>query len=247
MTFQPPPGPGYIAGPNSPAMNPYPSPYPPVGQGSPYGPGPTAYPAPGPSPYPAPGPSTQWNYGLPAPNPHAYTPWLTRVLASVIDQIPMFVIFLVGYGVIAGITIAATSGSSSGDEPSGGAVAAIVLAFLVLMAVTFAFPVWNFGYRQGKTGQSIGKQVMKFKVISEKTGQPIGFGLSLLRQIVHIVDGFFYIGYLMPLWDGKRQTIADKIMTTVCVPPPPPTPAPPAYPGYPGPQGGLNPYPGPPR
>jgi len=26
------------------------------------------------------------------------------------------------------------------------------------------------------------------------------------------------IGYLFPLWDAKRQTIADKIMTTVCLP-----------------------------
>ena len=27
-----------------------------------------------------------------------------------------------------------------------------------------------------------------------------------------------YIGYLFPLWDAKRQTLADKIMTTVCLP-----------------------------
>ena len=78
---------------------------------------------------------------------------------------------------------------------------------------------WNFGYRQGKTGQSIGKSVMKFKVISEKTWQPIGFWLSLVRQIAHNVDQLIcYIGYLFPLWDDKRQTIADKLMNTVCLP-----------------------------
>jgi len=26
------------------------------------------------------------------------------------------------------------------------------------------------------------------------------------------------VGYLFPLWDAKRQTFADKIMTTVCLP-----------------------------
>jgi len=35
----------------------------------------------------------------------------------------------------------------------------------------------------------------------------------------HIIDGLICnIGYLFPLWDAKRQTIADKIMSTVCFP-----------------------------
>ncbi len=79
--------------------------------------------------------------------------------------------------------------------------------------------LWNYGYRQGTTGSSIGKSIMKFKVVSEKTGQPIGFGLSIVRQVAHFVDAIIcYIGYLFPLWDAKRQTLADKIMTTVCLP-----------------------------
>ena len=40
------------------------------------------------------------------------------------------------------------------------------------------------GYRQGTTGSSIGKSVMKFKVISEKTGQPIGLGMSIVRELI---------------------------------------------------------------
>ena len=247
MTFQPPPGPGYIAGPNTPGMNPYPSPYPTAAQGSPYSAGPTGYPPAGPSPYPAPGPSPQWNYGQPATNPNAYTPGLDRVLASVIDQIPFLVIFFVGYGVLMGIAAAVASSADSSGEPSGGAVAFLVLGMFVLFAATLAFPVWNFGYRQGKTGQSLGKQVMKFKVISEKTGQPIGFGMSLVRQLAHVLDSFFYIGYLMPLWDGKRQTIADKMLTTVCVPAPVSAATPPSPTSFPGPQGGPNPYAFPPR
>ena len=35
----------------------------------------------------------------------------------------------------------------------------------------------------------------------------------------HGVDAIIcYVGFLFPLWDAKRQTIADKIMSTVCVP-----------------------------
>ena len=82
-----------------------------------------------------------------------------------------------------------------------------------------AFGIWNIGYRQGTTGSSIGKSVMKFKVVGEATGQPIGFWLSIVRQIAHALDSVLCnIGYLWPLWDAKRQTFADKIMSTVCLP-----------------------------
>lgn len=82
-----------------------------------------------------------------------------------------------------------------------------------------AYLVWNYGYKQGTTGSSIGKGMQKFKVVSEATGQPLGFGMSLVRQLAHIADTVIcYVGYLFPLWDAKRQTLADKIMTTVCLP-----------------------------
>ena len=61
--------------------------------------------------------------------------------------------------------------------------------------------------------------MLRFKVVSENTGDPLGFGMSVLRQIVHLIDaGIFYIGYLFPLWTAKRQTLADKIMASVCLP-----------------------------
>jgi uncharacterized RDD family membrane protein YckC len=94
------------------------------------------------------------------------------------------------------------------------------LAMWLLSLVALAYVIWNLGYKQGTTGQSIGKGVMKFKVVSEQTGQPIGFGMSVARQLLHVVDTVpcVPVGYLFPLWDAKRQTFADKIMKTVCLP-----------------------------
>jgi DNA-binding beta-propeller fold protein YncE len=95
-------------------------------------------------------------------------------------------------------------------------------AELVLMLV---YAIWNWGYRQGSTGSTIGKSVLKFTVVSEKTGQPIGFGRSVVRELAHIVDWIiFYIGYLFPLWDARRRTLADMIMSTVCLATPTPQP-----------------------
>ncbi|BCI86128.1 Proline-rich antigen [Mycobacterium innocens] len=94
-----------------------------------------------------------------------------------------------------------------------------VLAQGLASLAILAYWVWNYGYRQGTTGSSIGKSVLKFKVVSETTGQPLGFGMSLVRQLAHFVDAIIcYVGFLFPLWDAKRQTLADKIMTTVCLP-----------------------------
>ena len=56
------------------------------------------------------------------------------------------------------------------------------------------------------------------KLIGERTGQPIGAGLSFVRQLAHIVDSILCnLGYLWPLWDRKRQTFSDKIMSTIVI------------------------------
>ncbi len=145
----------------------------------------------------------------------SYTPWITRVLAFLIDSIPAVVVVGIGY-LISALETDCTESYGYKVCTSGGLG---VLAMLFTYLVAFAYLIWNNGYKQGTTGSSIGKGVMKFKVVSETTGQPIGFGMSVVRQFAHVVDGAIcYIGYLFPLWDAKRQTLADKIMTTVCLP-----------------------------
>lgn len=206
MTEQPPPPQGsYPYGP----QGGYPPPPPPVG----YPPPPAGYLAP-----PA--------YALPK---DAYTPWLTRVAAALIDLLPVAVISLIGYGVLfaTGDTVCVDNQYGFGGYcTTQFSVAGIIIA-TVAWLLTLVYGFWNWGHRQGTTGQSIGKSAMKFKVVNEKTWQPIGFGLSIVRQIAHVVDQIIcYIGYLFPLWDTKRQTLADKIMSTVCVPVQPTTPTP---------------------
>jgi uncharacterized RDD family membrane protein YckC len=151
----------------------------------------------------------------------AYTSWFTRVLAWIIDVLPVVVVQGIGQS----FAVATGDNQCVSDEVGYGVSCTStysgfgVLVVAVTSIVTLAYVVWNYGYRQGTTGSSVGKAIMKFKVVSEKTWQPIGFGMSLVRQIAHFVDAIIcYIGYLFPLWDAKRQTLADKIMTTVCVP-----------------------------
>jgi uncharacterized RDD family membrane protein YckC len=217
MTDQPPPPPGNYPPPPPPSGG-YPPPPPPHGGG--YPPAGGGYQAPpqaagGFPPAPAgPGPALPQD---------AYTPWFTRVLAWIIDYIPVFILVGIGWGLLLGTRetacITDTSEYDLGEFCATGASTIGQLSIALAWIVAIAYGIWNYGYRQGTTGSSIGKTIMKFKVVSEKTGQPIGFGLSIVRQLAHIIDGAIcYIGYLFPLWDAKRQTIADKIMTTICLP-----------------------------
>jgi uncharacterized RDD family membrane protein YckC len=218
MTDQPPPPPGGYQPP--PRQGGYPPPPPPSGYPPPPQQG--GYPPP---PAGAPGYPPAPGGALPK---EAYTPWFTRVLGYVIDVVPAAVVIGIGAGIAFGT--ADNQCTSNGGEYDYGVyctsnmTAFGMIVYILAYALVFAYWIWNWGYRQGTTGQSIGKSVMKFKVISEKTGQPIGFGLSIVRQIAHVVDSLVcYIGWLFPLWDAKRQTLADKIMSTICLPAEQPT------------------------
>jgi uncharacterized RDD family membrane protein YckC len=87
----------------------------------------------------------------------------------------------------------------------------------LLSLLAFAFGIYN-AWLNGSTGQSVGKKIMGTKVVGEATGQPIGGGLGIVRYLAHIVDAIIcFIGFLFPLWDAKKQTLADKIMKTVVI------------------------------
>jgi uncharacterized RDD family membrane protein YckC len=192
--------------PNAP-QNPYgqPNPY---GQSNPYG---------QPSPYgQAPG------YGQPAGYIPDYANWFKRAGAYLIDQFALAIASIplwVGYAMA--IASADTRTNADGTVTVTGAPSgASALLMLLGLVITIAFWVWNVCIRQGRTGYSLGKTAFGTKLISEHTGQPIGPGMSFVRQLAHLLDGLVcYLGYLWPLWDRKRQTFADKIVSTVVLNP----------------------------
>lgn len=140
--------------------------------------------------------------GAPAPNPNNYADWITRVGAYLIDAAPVIVVWIL-FVIIAGAV--------------GSAAFAIILYLLAAIG-SIGYQVYN-RWVLGGQGQTLGKKQLKIMLVSEETGQPIGTLNAFLRDICHFVDGIICdIGYLFPLWDPKRQTLADKIMKTVVVP-----------------------------
>lgn len=121
-----------------------------------------------------------------------YANWGQRVGAYLIDAAPLIVLEIIALII--------------GKVPVS----------LLLWLVALAWWVYNRGYLAGTTGQSWGKKVLNLRLIGEETGQPIGFGMALVRDICHFVDAIIcYVGFLFPLWDAKKQTLADKIVKTL--------------------------------
>lgn len=148
-----------------------------------------------------------------------------RAYSFLTDLMALFIPFIVF------IVVVHIAGFGRFGDPTG-------VIIIVNFGWPIAFAVWNSGYRQGTTGQSIGRRVTKTKLVKIETGEPIGFGMALLRLIcvtvtigigvvtfgllanVAILGIGFLIGllnYLWPLWDPKQQTVTDKIVKAVVV------------------------------
>jgi uncharacterized RDD family membrane protein YckC len=156
---------------------------------------------------PAPDPN-----GRPRPGQGAYTPaaYGFPLLAAYGQRVASY---LIDVGIPAGVLVIVLM-AALGSDGVGVQSAAYVLAALLALA----FVVWNSGYRQGRTGQSIGKRALGVRLVTLATGQPVGFGPSLGRQLAHVLDGLpLFLGFLWPLWDEHRQTFADKMWSTLVV------------------------------
>jgi uncharacterized RDD family membrane protein YckC len=141
----------------------------------------------------------------PPPSSAEFGSWGARVVAAIIDGLPTGVVYLV---------FALLFGSNTAG---GGAVSTNLSGppFLLFLLIAIGWLVYNWGLKQGSTGQTIGKGVMNIAVFKAGTKEPLGTGLSIGRAFVHIIDGIpCYLGYLWPLWDAENRTFTDMILNT---------------------------------
>jgi len=144
----------------------------------------------------------------PAPAPaEPYAHWWRRAVATLLDtllQLP--------FGVASAIGTAMTKGTGT---PTSTVIAGLVISIAASVGSLW-FGIWNQYVRQGRVGASLGKMCVGILVLSERDARPIGGWMTFLRAWVHLVDLLSLgLGYLWPLWDRKRQTFADKLMSTV--------------------------------
>ncbi|GGM29258.1 RDD family protein [Dactylosporangium sucinum] len=134
-----------------------------------------------------------------------YANWGQRVGAYIVDIIPAAILSGIGYAI---------DGPKVNADATMEGMGAI---YWICVLLAFAWTVYN-RWILGGQGASIGKKALGLRLSKEQTGQPLGAGGAFVRDLAHIVDSIIcLIGYLFPLWDQKRQTIADKIVGSLVV------------------------------
>ncbi|WP_103502670.1 MULTISPECIES: RDD family protein [Streptomyces] len=138
-------------------------------------------------------------YGSHVPND--YAGWGSRVVARILDMLIL--------GVVPAILMVIGTPTTEGDS----------FGPTYFLGVLLSIGGWiYFAYLLGTTGQTPGRKAVNIQVLKESTGQPLGFGMAVVRYVLDIVNALpCYLGYLWPLWDAKKQTFADKIVGTVVV------------------------------
>lgn len=140
--------------------------------------------------------------------------WGRRVGAHLVDWLVTLSPGLV-VGPFAYLT--AERGTDYFGEPSIMTSPAGDWAVLGGLVAAVALWVWNRWLRQGRTGRSVGKQLLRTRLVDARTGAVPGVGRTAGRELAHVLDWPGSIGYLWAIWDPRGQTFADKALSTVVV------------------------------
>jgi len=146
-----------------------------------------------------------------------------RLVAQVIDGIVLFFVYYLGW--------AAVLGRFTFEVHLYGAEALSAMAAYATVGFLY------FTILEGVRGATVGKMAMKIRVVRED-GSPCGFGPSIVRNILRIVDviGVYIVGAIFIQRSDRKQRLGDRVAKTVVVktmrapapfapPPPPPSEA----------------------
>jgi uncharacterized RDD family membrane protein YckC len=91
------------------------------------------------------------------------------------------------------------------------------IALSALLVVTYGT-----AFIGSRRGQTLGMMAVRARAVDMATGGPIGYGRAFGRALFEYVLLFLFvfpwvIDMLFPLWDGRRQTLHDKVTNTVVV------------------------------
>ena len=186
-------------------------------------------PPPPPPEFTAPPPAGYQAYGTPATQP-TYAGFGARLGGWLIDGIVIGLFFVPAIvALVAGPTeIEACSVDSSGtvtiggdlnalcEQPTNGTIAIAVLLGIAALVATVVYQVKLIG---GPSGATWGMRAAGVKAVDANSGGPIGPGRAFGRMLfAGLISGFFfYLGYLWMLWDGRKQTWQDKVVTSIVI------------------------------
>ncbi|MBT8343960.1 MAG: RDD family protein [Sulfurovum sp.] len=135
-----------------------------------------------------------------------------RITSFVIDDIVITLFFIIIFydqfsAVFSNITVV----DEAALESINAFIAQNLLVVLSIKLLYHTVLVWQ-------NGMTLGKYLMKIKVIDLETGDTPGFQKAFLRASVRIPsEVLFYVGFLMAFFVPLRQTLHDKLSNCVVV------------------------------
>ncbi len=131
-----------------------------------------------------------------------------RIVAVIIDSIIVFIFSLIIF-----IPLALVSGFFIFGS----------FAFLFFGPATLlTWLLWllYFTYFESTSGQTLGKQIMRIRVVDETTMQRLDFGRSFVRNILRIIDWlplFYLIGFILIATNQNKQRIGDMAARSIVI------------------------------
>jgi uncharacterized RDD family membrane protein YckC len=136
-----------------------------------------------------------------------YSGFWRRAAAALID-ILILGVFIILLTIALGEAWLATFGDSN-DYESG----MFLLIFLTPIVITWGYAI----FFESDEGATPGKQVLGIKVCLQDGGQPGVLRLTA-RWFLHALSAVILgVGFLMPLWTKKKQTLHDMLTGTLVV------------------------------
>jgi len=148
-----------------------------------------------------------------------------RLLAYLLDGLVLAAILIlpaVAVMVALLVPYAHAVDSAANGQPH---VAVIVGSFFWMFVLIFGLQfLGTYLYQvtyQLRAGQTVGKRVMRLKVVDAGSGASMAAAAARKRWIIHLLFGFVgplaYLDGLWQLWDPQKQTLHDKVARTVVV------------------------------
>jgi uncharacterized RDD family membrane protein YckC len=159
-------------------------------------------------------PPGAWDTTEPAETPLEYASWGARAGAWILDN----VLLAIPWAAAVVFFVAAASAEDRGEDAGSLWVLGGLTALAALIIPFVYFSILNGNER----GQTLGKRVARIRVRKPDGVSPLGIGRALGRYAFTAVVGAFLgplilVDYLWPLWDGRKQTLHDKVASSVVV------------------------------
>lgn len=173
---------------------------------------------------PPPPPPPPYGASQPAgPSGAQYADMGKRLVARIIDAILVGVVVgILGAVLFGGAATQVTTDPVTGQVTSGeGALLGAYFGWIALVIIlTLAYEVVLIALR----GATVGKQLMRIKVVRQADGQVPGWGPSVLRWLIPLLGSLVcgigqYVVYLSPFFDStkRNQGWHDKVAKTLVV------------------------------